>query len=266
MWSKGEVMKPVNSPFGASGRLFAVALLLLPVTVFAAQWDAQLQWVRTVPLTTPVSGVIAEVTAERGDRVRADQVLLRLEDSKQQAALAASEAKLKQAENNRSEAQRELERTQELYERTLLADHDLQLGKIQRDAAEAEWLSAKAALVKAQRDLYHSSVRAPFAAWVLQRSAEPGQTVVSELQATPLLVLAEAGRMLARAMVPEATLATLKLGQGVKVNVAGNTYSGKIHYLGLEPASSGGDQYPVDVIFDAGTQLLRAGQAAKVSF
>jgi RND family efflux transporter MFP subunit len=259
-------MNPVNSPFGVACRLLVIAVLLLPALTTAAQWEAQLQWVRTVSLSTPVSGVIAEVAVDRGDRVSADQVLLRLEDSRQQAEVAASEARLKQAENNRAEAQRELERTQELYERTLLSDHDLELGKIQRDAAEAELLTARAALVKAQRELYHSSVRAPFDAWVLQRNAEPGQTVVSELQATPLLVLAEAGRMLARSLVSEATVAKLKLGQSAEVSVAGKNYGGNIHFLGLEPIKPGADQYLVDVVFDTGARLLRVGQAATVNF
>ena len=105
-------MKAANSSWGIVRRMFAVAILSLPVAVVAAEWDAQLQWLRTVPLSTPVSGVIAEVMVDRGDHVRADQALLRLEDSKQQAEVAASEARLKQAQNNREEAQRELERTQ----------------------------------------------------------------------------------------------------------------------------------------------------------
>ena len=120
-------MNPVNSSFGVACRLLVTGVLLLPALTTAAQWEAQLQWVRTVSLSTPVSGVIATVSVDRGDRVSADQVLLQLEDSRQQAELAATEARLKQAENNREEAQRELERTQELYDRTLLSDHDLQV-------------------------------------------------------------------------------------------------------------------------------------------
>ena len=94
---KGEVMNPVNSSFGVACRLLVTGVLLLPALTTAAQWEAQLQWVRTVSLSTPVSGVIATVSVDRGDRVSADQVLLQLEDSRQQAELAATEARLKQA-------------------------------------------------------------------------------------------------------------------------------------------------------------------------
>jgi len=48
------------------------------LTVSAAEEEATLQWVRTVALSTPVNGVIAEVTVNRGDRVHAGQMLLRL--------------------------------------------------------------------------------------------------------------------------------------------------------------------------------------------
>ena len=131
-----------------------LALGVLSTPSYAEQVEATLQWVRTVPLSTAVSGVIDTVNVRKGDRVKSGQVLLGLVAKTFQADLAAQKANLKKAENNNDEAELELERTQELYDRTLLSDHDLQLGKIQRDAAAAELQTARAKLSKAEHDLF----------------------------------------------------------------------------------------------------------------
>lgn len=264
----------------SSGRVVSVLPMLVFALIFSltgsaepvglvapiAEEEATLQWVRTVALSTPVNGIIAKVKVNRGDRVRADQVLLRLDNETFRADVLAGKAKLKQARNNRDEAQRELERTQELYDRTLLSDHDLQLAKIQKDAADADLLSARASLTSAEHDFAHSIVRAPFAAWVLQRNAQPGQTVVSRMQAAPLIVLAEAGRMLARSLVSGTVIDKIKRGSKVKVTVAGKGYTGIVNFVALEPEKSRSDYYVVDVVFATKKQVLRVGQSARVKF
>ncbi len=253
------------------GRIFAMAPILLALSGFSMQTlagevDATLQWVRTVPLSTAVSGVIDTVNANKGERVHSGQVLMKLVGKTFQADVLAQKANLKKAENNNDEAGRELERTQELYDRTLLSDHDLQLVEILRDAATAELQTARAKLSKVERDNFYSVVRAPFDAWVLQRNAQPGQVVVVKLQATPLFVLAEAGRMLARSVVGGTAASKLKLGAKVQVTVAGKKYSGKISFIALEPIKPGADKYAVEVTFPSGKSVLRVGQAAKVKF
>ncbi len=227
---------------------------------------ATLQWVRTVALSTPVNGVIAEVKVKRGDRVRADQILLRLVNETFRTEVFAGRARLKQAKNNRDEAQRELERTQELYDRTLLSDHDLQLAKIQKDAADADVLSARASLTKSEHDFGHSMIRAPFEAWVLQRNAQPGQTVVSRMRAMPLIILAEADRMLARSLVSGMAIDNIKRGDKAKVTVAGKNYAGTVNFVALEPETPRGDRYVVEVVFATNRQMLRVGQSARVKF
>ncbi len=243
-----------------------VFALVFPLTASAAEEEATLQWVRTVALGTQVNGVVAEVKVNKGDRVRIGQVLLRLDNEVLRAEVFAGEARLRQAENNRDEAQRELERTQELYDRTLLSDHDLQLAKIQRDAAEADLLSASASLTKATHDDHYSAIRAPFAAWVLQRNAQPGQTVVSRMRAAPLIVLAEADRMLARSLVSGTTVNNIKRGDKAKVSVAGKNYAGTVSFVALQPEKTGSDRYAVEVIFATDKQVLRVGQSARVKF
>lgn len=248
--------------------LFAavIYLILFSSSVWAEEADAVLHWQRTVPLGTPVSGVVVKVNVQAGDRVAQGQALLQLDDRARLAHVTALEAELKRAENNRDESQREMDRTQELYDRTLISNHDLDLAIIQRDDGEAQYQTAKARLIQAKMNLEYSTVRAPFAGWIAQRNVEVGQTVVSELQVEPLIILVGAGQMFARAQLDSRSLSNLRLGTKSDVTIDKAKYRGKISRIGMSPIVGTKDRYEVDVAFDVGVKFYRAGQTVKVSF
>ncbi|MBN4079246.1 efflux RND transporter periplasmic adaptor subunit [Beggiatoa alba] len=232
----------------------------------AEELDATLHWANKAPLSTPVSGVVETVHVAAGDFVKKGAVLMALDDRILRACRLAHSAELKRAKNDRDEAERELGRTQELYDRTLISVHDLELAVIQRDAAAAKYQMAQAALVKADIDLWHAQVRAPFDAWVMKRDVAVGQTIVSRLQVTPIFELVETSVMLARAQLTAKQLSTLRKSGKAMVVVDGKTYQGTIHYIALEPSAQALQRYAVDVTFNSGNTLLRAGLPAKVNF
>lgn len=247
-------------------RLLTLMLVLISSYALADEMDAVLYWQRSVPLSTPVSGVVIKVNGQVGERVNKGQVLVQLDDRARLARVGALKAELKRAENNRDESGREYERTQELYDRTLIADHDLELARIQADDGIAKFETAKANLVQAQMDLEYSAIRAPFDGLIIQRNVEAGQTVVSELQAEPLMVLVDARQMVARLQVKGEALSNLSIGQKATVVLGKNSHSGKVNHIGINPVSGTTDQYAVDIEFNVGKQEYRAGQKARVSF
>lgn len=241
-------------------------LMMVSAVVLADEVDAVLHWQRSVPLSTPVSGVVVKVDGQVGERVTKGQILFQLDDRARRAKMDASIADLKRAENNRDELEREYERTLELYDRTLIADHDLEMARIKADDGIAQYQTAKAGLTQVKMELEYSTIRAPFDGWVTQRNVEVGQTVVSELQAEPLMVIVDARKMVARLQVKNETLSKLDIGHTASVMVGKNTHSGKVNFIGMNPVSGTTDQYTVDIEFNVGKQLYRAGQAARVSF
>lgn len=262
-------MSKANAPgWQAFGRrlkpVLMLTLWLLSSAAFAEAWDARLHWVQRTVLGTPVSGVIAEVSVRPGFRVQKGQMLVRLDTRPLQARIDGLEAERIGRTYDRDEARRELARTQELYDRTLLADHDLDLAKIVLANSEAMLKTTEAQLTQAQWELEYSQIRAPFDAWVLRRNAEPGQTVISNLQAEPLVVVARAGTMLARSMIDAERLSAIKEGQVVAVSVAGKRYQGHVQHVGLEPGAEG--KYPIDVQFETAGRTLRAGLPARIEF
>lgn len=235
-------------------------------SALAAELQAQLDWARRVEMSTPVSGTVTQVMVEPGQRVKEGEALLKLDPRPFKARVAKAQADVASAKEALEEANREAERAQELFDRQVMSTHELQLDKIALTNAEAAYQRARSELELAKLDLEYSTVRAPYSAIVLQRRAEPGQTVVTRLQITPLLVLASAEQMVARAQVTAEQLSGFKPGSEVDVRVGEHAYRGTVGNLGLEAEDTGnGPRYGVEVRIpaDAGAGL-RAGQQATI--
>ena len=242
--------------------LASLAVCLVALGAQAAEYPALLAWTQRVVLSTPVSGVVTSVAAVAGERVSEGQMLVQLDLRPFESALREVEAQARKHRLNRDEAERELQRTRELYDRTVISAHDLQLQEIAFAAAEADYASARARLEAAQLHLEYASIRAPFAGLVLEVSAAPGETVVNAQQATPLVTLARDRPMSARALVPAEAAGALSPGQSATVRVDRQSYPASVVQIGAEADASG--RYEVSVSFDPGDAVLRAGTPAHI--
>lgn len=242
---------------------FIFALLLHAPLVAAEDLDARLAWSQRVELGTLVSGVVDQLPVRVGQRVSGGQLLLSLDGRPFHIALGQAEAAVASAEVLLAEAQREDDRATELYDRTVLSNHERELARIGLAEADAAARTARAHLQQVRLDQERSHIKAPFDAWVLQLHAAPGQVVVSELQSQPLLVLAQAGRMLAQAEVGASRAATLTDKSRYSVAIGGDWYDARLVSVGLEPSRQDEREvyYPLQVSFEVPAgKRLRAGQ------
>ena len=238
---------------------------LCPQALWAAEIQATLQWSQRVELSTPVSGVVQSVNVQIGDLVKKGQVLLKLDSTAYQARVAEDQAAITRLIAEAEEAQRDLDRVRELYERTVVSTTDLDLAKLRLVKSQSAISEARARLKQSQKALDDTSIRAPFDAVVVLRQAEPGLSVAAGLQPQMLLTLARSGEMIARALLSSPQLEKLKTGQTLTVSVSGINHAGKIKTLGLEPIKTNeGWVYPVDVLFPS-REPLRAGAPAQVT-
>ncbi|WP_293672716.1 biotin/lipoyl-binding protein, partial [Thiolapillus sp.] len=132
-------------------RIIATMLLLLSMMqVMAAQeYSVNLKPGRQLTLGTLVSGVVREVKVQPGQVVAQGDVLLKLDQREFRAQLNRAKALVARANSLFEEAKREEERAEELYDRTLLSDHELQKARIGRLEAESRKYDAGADLVQA---------------------------------------------------------------------------------------------------------------------
>lgn len=238
-----------------------LGLVFSAPAAWAVGADAVLEWSRRVELSLPVPGVIAEVPVEVGARVKRNQLLLALEDAPFKAAVTQAQALLTQRKSEYRETERDLKQAQELYARTVLSTVDFENAKNKHARAQASQLSASAVLDEARWRLRVSAIRAPYDGMVIQRQAQPGQTVAAELRPQTLLVFAAVDEYIARARLPAESIAAINVGQVASVSVAGEKYPAKVKQVGFEPVTRGEEakpQYEVEVVFTT-TKVMRAG-------
>lgn len=240
------------------------ALWAIATVAAGADFPAVLQWSQRVELSPRVSGIVSEVAVNAGDRVKKGQTLLVLDAAVYEARVLEGRASVARFTEELAEAKRDLGRTQELFDRTVIATSELDQAKLRHARAKAQLDAAHARLKAEQKNLTDSVLRAPFDAVTVARLAEPGQNVAVGLQPPPLLVLAKAGEMVARFRLPAERIGTLKAGQAATVVVDRQEYPAILKNLGMEPvAGKDGPAYQADAVF-AVKELLRAGAPATV--
>lgn len=244
--------------------LLTMACLVGFSPVFAIELKAELDWARRVELGTPVKGVVRDIRVQAGQRVAENEVLLQLDQRGFQSRVIGLKAQVMHFKAELAEAGREQERAIELYDRTVLSDHELQVAKNNLIAAEARYQKARADLVQAELDLEYSSVRAPYDGVIVTRHAEVGQTVVPDLQPVILFVLADAHHMLAKGRVSASEIAHVSIGKEAVVKIDGEEYTGRIINFGLETILEGKNadkRYLVKVEFPFQSQASHVGQS-----
>jgi RND family efflux transporter MFP subunit len=146
---------------------------------------------RRATVASKVTGKVIEVSLEEGQRVERGQIIARLDDSNARAALAQSEAQVKQAEAAVASAQTAYDdavpifkRNERQKEAAVLSAQSFDQAKTQFDAAKSELLVAQGALdaaragrMIAQRNLDDTIIRAPFSGIVTEKAAQAGEMV-----------------------------------------------------------------------------------------
>lgn len=231
--------------------LSAGLVMLTNAPLKAADLEALLEWGQRVELGTPVSGVVGEVAVHRGESVEKGDLLLALDARLFQAHVEQAEAAAQEAEQLKAEADRELKRAKELHDRTLLSDRERTLAEIEAARAAAVLRKSQAELAQAKLELEYSQVRAPFAGVVVDVRAHAGETVVSDLQSTPLVVLADRSEMVARALVNADQARQFKPGAPITVSLRDQQIQGTVRGVALEPERPDGlgILYHLDVAF-----------------
>jgi RND family efflux transporter MFP subunit len=151
----------------------------------------------TLTLTAQVSGqvVVQSEKLEAGYQVEKGDVLIELEDSDYQSAVADAKSTLASARLDLLEEQREARQAKAEWLASGIGgepDSELVLHKPQLEAAGAAVSKAEAALLSAEKDLSRTKLTVPFDAIVVERMTAPGSylqagTEVATLYSTDMV-------------------------------------------------------------------------------
>ena len=144
-----------------------------------------------VNIFSRVDGYIAKIYVDKGDLVKANQLLVEIDHTdyvhavnQAKANLLSAKAKVVQQEAAVRNATLTLDRMQALIKDQFVSQQDLDTALVNRDAALALQDSLRAqvqqmdvALAQAVTNLAYASIRAPFAGYIAERNLDPGAYV-----------------------------------------------------------------------------------------
>ena len=275
----GEVMKPWLSRVLKGMALIAVGAGLvywlrfapIPVDVHTVERGtiiAEVMGTGTLEarmeatVSPKISGRIAEVLVDQGERVKAGDILVRLDDEELQQQVAIAEANVEAAnaaidrlkiDKTRTnavfeQADKSHERTQALAKQNAVSSDEIDKVSTALAVAVADVSRAEAAIAEGQKELisaqktlqYHrarlhdTKIHAPFDGLIVKRNREPGDVV---MPGTGMLTLISTDELWIRAWVDETEMARLMPDQPARVvfrSESSSCYEGTVARLGRE--------------------------------
>jgi HlyD family secretion protein len=227
-----------------------------------------LQPVTTITVGTQVSGTVMQRLADFNDRVKAGQVLLRLDPTNLQARLRQAQAQAASAQASLALATANLERNRQLVAQNFISALALDQGQREFDAARANVELARAQVDAAQADVNNSVIRSPIDGVVIRRNIDVGQTVAASFQTPELFLLArDLRQMQIHTNVSEADVGQVQPGQRVRFTVDAYPdaeFEGEVQQFRLNSTTTQGVvTYNIIVGVDNSDERLKPGMTAQ---
>ncbi len=153
-----------------------------------------------VEIYPQISGMVERVGVEEGDRVEVGDTLLHIEDD--QLRIADREARV-----NLDYQQTSYQRTEEMFKRKLISDQEFETKKY-------ELAQARLRCERAQLELEHAAILAPFSGMITGRNVQVGARVGSGSKLYDLIKLDD---MIARVFVPGQYLTAIRNEQRASI-------------------------------------------------
>jgi multidrug efflux system membrane fusion protein len=202
-----------------------------------------------IALGFKIGGVIARISVDAGDRVRAGQTLASLD-------LREIDAGLAKARSGATKAERDLARARRLYTDSVVTLAQLQDAETGDEVAHAD---LRAATV----NRHYSVIVAPAGGVVFRRTAEAGENITA---GSPVLVLGSrgAGNVL-KAGLADRDVVSIRKGDAAVVRfdaLSGRRFAGRVSRIGAA-ADPGTGTYEVEIALDSADGLA-AGLVGRV--
>ena len=207
---------------------------------------------RKAAVASKATGRLEWLGVEEGSRVKAGEVLARLENRDMLASRDQAEANVATAKANLDQVQAELhdaalnfDRLKELFASGIVskADYDSAEARLKRaraavSGAESGITAARSALRGAEVAVEYTLIRAPFDAVVLTKDADVGD-IVTPLGAAAnakaaVVSIADLGSLLVEADVSESNLGKVRVGAPCEIQLDAlpeNRFRGRVHTI-----------------------------------
>ncbi len=196
-------------------------------SIHAEALDCLLEPYDVVDVSSPVEGVLATVTVDRGDRVKKGQVIATLESSFEKATVALARARtqmdaaVKAAKARLDLSIKRVTRNEDLFKQELISLDEIQEARTVKRVAEMDLLDAietgrlnKLELERAIVTLERRTVQSPLTGVIVKRFLSPGEFTSKEL---PILKAAQLNPLRVEVIVPVSWLGKVSVGAQAEV-------------------------------------------------
>jgi membrane fusion protein, multidrug efflux system len=254
-----------------------------------------------VTVSSEADGIVRAILADLGDRVKTDQVLVRLDNERQryayqqqQAALARTLAQygatdpqhlpepentpdVRRASAELAQANNTFKRASELSRRELLSQQDFDVAQAELQTKRAGYevalqnarnlrasiQASEAAMRLSDRQLRDTEIRAPFDGYVERRLINLGELVKAQM---PVMAIVRLDPLKVTAEIPERMAPWIDSGRPVDLHVdayPGRTFNGKV--TRISPAVNTGTRaFPFEAVVPNPDGALKPGTFARV--
>lgn len=229
-----------------------------------------LQPVVTVDVGAQVSGQVRDVLVDFNSRVKAGDVLARIDPAPAEQKLRQAQADLESAKANNQLLRVNTERTRELAKKNLVSQSELDTAEAQLAQSNATLLTRTAAVENAKLDLEHCTITSPIDGMVLNRNTDKGRTVNASMNAPTLFTLVnDLTKMQINAAIAEADVGSIAEGQDVTFTVdafPNRTFHGTVRQV-RNAATTNQSVVSYATIIDVNNEdlKLKPGMTANVS-
>jgi HlyD family secretion protein len=213
-----------------------------------------------VTLSAQRTGRVVTLPVREGDRVKAGDLIARLDLTEESVQ---SESVLSQSKATYEETEKNLKRSEELFQNGMIAQQDLDSARRAFEVARSQYEASRDD-VKVKKD--YSVIRTPYGGVVSKKYTEVGELLLPGKQ---IVTVVDPDRIYVLATIDEVDVGRLRLGQRVAISIdafPGEKFSGSIRRI--SPIVSGGKletrTADVWIYFSAKDTRIKPGMSADV--
>ena len=228
-------MRGANAPVAVETATVTTAYPTQSITVLNA--TGRVAAYRKAAVSTKATGRLEWLGVQEGSRVKAGEVIARLENldvaASRDSALAganAARANLQQGDAELTDAESNFRRSQDLFSKKFISEATLDAARARLDKAKATIASLKASIGVAEANARQAGVaveqtliRAPFDGIVLTKNANVGDIITPFSSATDskgaVVNMADMDTLEVEADVSEASIARIKVGMPTEIQL-----------------------------------------------
>lgn len=218
-----------------------------------------LRAVQSATIKARVAGELQDLALREGDRVRAGQVVARIDTTETQARVRQAQQQADAARAQVDIAQRQFDNNQALVAQGFISKTALETSQASLAAAKATYQAELAGADVARKSLADTVLKSPIDGMVAQRLVQNGERVSVEAR---ILEVVDLSRLEVEALVPAAQAVQVRVGQTATLRLEGTHQELQARVVRISPSAQAGSRaVPVYLAIDNASALpgLRQG-------